>query len=152
MRKTGAFARAVANGRLSEVGLDLFEQIRRAVDALPAIELGSEKLGKRPLTPHLLVRALARAFGTSYQDGYYHLYIPHAWLVTEAGNVIDVWPVGGVGAVLVDTGPESPLRNLYEPCAPISFGEHFGGNTFRNDIRAVTLIIRRTRERLSQDV
>src|SRR4051794_40062925 len=96
-----------SEGRLSADEINLFQQIRQVVDALPHIELGSRKLGKRSLTPHLLVRALARVFAVSYQDGYYHLDTPHAWLVTPEGNVIDVCPVGAVGAILVDTGPDS---------------------------------------------
>src|SRR5207248_4834880 len=122
-------ALAEAKGRLSADEINLFQQVRQVVDALPHVELGSQKLGKRSLTPHLLVRALARVFGVSYRDGYYHLYTPHAWLETPEGNVIDVCPVGAVGAILVDCGRDSPLRTLYEPCAPSTFGSHCGGTT-----------------------
>jgi len=140
-----------ARSRLSDEEVNLYEQICHVVKALPPIEMGSARTGRRSLTPHLLVRALARVFGISYQDGYYHVYTPHAWLLTPAGNVIDVCPVGAIGAILVDTSPDSPLRTLYRPCSPNAFGEHFGGTTFRNDIRAVTQVIRRTRARLTRD-
>ena len=97
---------AEQNGLLCLDDVVLLKRIRQVVEVLPEIELVSS---------HLLARAIAKFFPVRVVDGHFgDPDNPHSWLVTERGNIIDVYPIAQVGGpVLLDASSASPWRLLF---------------------------------------
>lgn len=97
---------------ISPEDIVLFNKIKTAVSNLPDIDLGKDDKGKKIiLSCHILGRAIAKVFSLKYVDGYYYPNFDHTWLLTENGNLIDVYPVATIGGPIMIVG--NP--HLYTP-------------------------------------
>lgn len=104
--------------RVTPAELDLFRRIRAAIQQLPDnIDLGPDPKGDGLLSCHILARATARVFSLRCVDGLFHPTFQHSWLVTNGGNLIDVYPVGMLGGpILADQihqGPDTELMRKH---------------------------------------
>lgn len=103
----------VKEGYISKEELELFQEIRQAVERLPDIRLNSV------LSCHVLARSVKIVFGESLEvvDGHLYPTYAHSWLKLPSGNVIDVYPVGIIGGPLLVEGRnwKSPGVRLYLP-------------------------------------
>jgi hypothetical protein len=108
--------KAYAVTEVSERTLELFNKIRRIFKGLPEIELEADDgEGEKPVSCHMIVRALAEIFSLDYKDGYFGPGFEHSWLVPERGVIIDVYPVALVGgSILVVTRYATPWSYLYQ--------------------------------------
>lgn len=100
----------------------IFYRIQEAVDKLPDDldkgALGFDEKGKIViLSCHILVRAVAEVFGLRYRDGNFCDNYNHSWLITRCDHIIDVYPIGvlGAGVMMVDGDcfNPSPYDQLY---------------------------------------
>lgn len=94
----------------------IFNRIKTAIDNLPNLVLGKDEEGRHiELSCHILARAIAKAFGLRYADGYFCRIYHHSWVLTRKGNIIDVYPVGIFGGpLLISCDPNSPANFLYK--------------------------------------
>ena len=99
----------VNEGLISSTEVDLAHRIRRIIQTIPEI---SDELGYW-VSCHMMVRALRKFFPElSVVDGYYYPNYEHSWLVTPAGNILDVYPVAvATGPILIASA--GPARFLY---------------------------------------
>jgi hypothetical protein len=87
---------------LDKGDLATYEEICRVVKLLPEIDLGVDETGRKILLScHLLARAIAKVFGLKYVDGFFIPAYMHTWILNEAGNLIDVYPVGMLGGPIM---------------------------------------------------
>jgi len=92
----------------------LFNKIKTAVSNLPDIDLGKDDKGKKIIPYcHILGRAIAKVFSLKYVDGYYYPNFSHTWLLTENGNLIDIYPVATTGGPIMIVG--SNRNHFYTP-------------------------------------
>ena len=104
---------------------DLYLIIRQVVEALPDEELNLGQFEvdgtKVVMTCHLLARAVSVVLGLEFQDGNFYQICDHSWVLTKAGNIVDVYPVGAWGPSLVWNDPcFSVGKWLYKPVANFS--------------------------------
>ena len=102
---------SASQGYFDEKDLDLLELARAIFLRLPTIE------NEEPVSCHHLAEAFARHFSLKRLTGHFAKVYQHSWLVTENGNVLDVYPVGIEGGpILVESkaGWQSPGRQLYK--------------------------------------
>lgn len=129
--------------QIPEGELVLFKKVCHTVDLFPDNVLLTDQHGKKMvLSCHILARAVGKAFRLECQDGYFHPFYEHSWLVTSTGNVIDVYPVGILGGpILVHQNHNftSPVKHLYEPS--IDFMEKLTGKNFLDAVKIVQDII-----------
>lgn len=86
-----------------------FEDVKRAVEEIPEVELPSGRL----LSCHMVCRVLSRKTGLEYRDGYFGFCIEHSWLVYSR-YIIDAYPVGALDVpILFETGYMLPWKELY---------------------------------------
>lgn len=121
--------------KLSQEEIELFEKIRRAVNDLPDIDLGKNEDGENLiLSCHILARAVAKSFHLQYVDGYFYPCYQHTWLLTLAGNTIDVYPVAVLGGpILMD---RLVAKHLYKE-KPVLNGETIK-LSFRRAVKIIT--------------
>ena len=129
--------------------LALFEKIEEIVKALPEIDLGRGKNGKKVyVSCQMLVRTLSRFFPVKYKDGYFGDFNSHSWLVTINGLIIDVYPIAVVGGpILIDTRfmTSSQWRHLYQEA---SFSDA-NNKTFLANVEKVFKAVRQTINKIS---
>jgi len=104
---------------LPESDVAWFTLIKPLVADFPdGVDFGKDSHGEKVvLSCHILAHAIGKVLNIWCVDGFFHPFYSHSWLKTEAGNVIDVYPVGILsGPILVhDTGNfASPVKHLYE--------------------------------------
>lgn len=136
--------------RLEPQEMAVFHRIVRAVEQLPD-DINSGALGVNDsgrtvtLTCHILARAAAKVYGLQHQDGFFYNGCDHSWLVTPAGQIIDVYPVGMLGGpIMVDHSPASPWYHLYTSRSARCISDHrFSKPWFRKAVRRVITILRR---------
>jgi hypothetical protein len=93
----------------------MLRRVQKAVTVLPDLDFGHDEAGRKiVLSCHILARAVGKAFGLRHVDGYFYPNFQHSWLTTDAGNVIDVYPVGILGGPILVAGPATPAGWLYE--------------------------------------
>ena len=103
---------------VSEDNLKLFYAIKKVINDLPDVDLGSDNSGKSiVLSCHMLARAVAKVWNLQYEDGLFSGF-SHSWVKTpDEKFVIDCYPVGIIGGpILVDASNFlSPANFLYNP-------------------------------------
>ena len=127
--------------------LDLFTQIKQAVDQLNKSDLGVDDQDDQiVLSCHILARAVAKVFDLKHVDGLYHPNFDHTWLITNGGQLIDVYPVSTIGGQIMIVTPkmQTPAYWLYKP-KRLNAG--FAKPWFR---RAVRITIAALQKNLSQ--
>lgn len=95
--------------QIDQDDLILFDQIRRAIEAMKDLEPGAET-DTPLLSCHILAMAVAQVFGgltvihgryLGFQKGL--TFFDHTWLSTLHRNIIDVYPIGHAsGPILID--------------------------------------------------
>jgi hypothetical protein len=85
----------------------LFRDIERMMNYFPKNDdYGVNHRGEKVvLSCHIVARAVGEICGNLVEvtDGLYYPNFNHSWLMTGAGNVIDVYPVGMIGGpILID--------------------------------------------------
>ena len=92
---------AEAQGNISLAELKLLATVTSMMEHFPEDDdYGLDHRGEKViLSCHVVVRAVALIIGHQVKivDGFFFPSFEHSWLVTEQGNVIDVYPVGTVG-------------------------------------------------------
>ena len=126
--------------------IELFKKIEKMVHALPEVDLGKERDGKKILLScHILTRAIGRIFKIAPCTGYVYPNYEHSWLTTEKGNVIDAYPPATIGGpVLVMGNHHYPARWHYEKCriSKVSQGS-FSRSTFKRSVRRIESALRK---------
>ena len=127
----------------------LFGKIKKAIEDLPHVNLGRDEKGREiELSCHMLARAVAKFFPVRVRDGFYANMLPHSWVVTENGHLIDIYPMATIGGpILIDGSPGAPSRKLYRS-APRSYNGEFGKAWFVRSARLVKKELARTMARL----
>ena len=122
--------------------LALFHKIEKIIQAMPEVDLGKDKEGKKIVVScHMITRALARFFPVRYRDGYFGEFNQHSWLITKNGLIIDPYPVAVVGGpILIDTRYMTPWRSLYHEG---SFSR-LSNPTFLRQVDKVFEVVRQT--------
>jgi hypothetical protein len=114
----------------------IFNRIKNAIDNLPNLVLGKDEEGRNiDISCHILARAIAKAFGLRYADGYFCRNYQHSWVLTGQRNIIDVYPVGIFGGpLLISCDINSPTSFLYR--------RHFLTKKFKRPsfVRAVKVV------------
>lgn len=137
----------IYSGRLHPDDVALFERIRIAINQMVEPSLGTRGRDKDPivLSCHILTRAVTVAFEElRVQDGYYAGSCEHSWLLTQHGDIIDVYPVGTLGGpIMVDGGMPTVL---YRPAEPGMFppSPDFSRGWFRKAVERTARSIRNT--------
>lgn len=122
--------------------LATFERIKKAIMAMPDVDLGIDEQGEKILLScHVLARAITHLFPVRICDGFFCGNYQHSWVETNTGELIDVYPVGIIGGpIMFDLSMGSPqrLRKLYKKCR---FTKLFGldptGPVFKNQVKIV---------------
>ncbi|MDR1826359.1 MAG: hypothetical protein LBQ49_01550 [Rickettsiales bacterium] len=70
-------------------------EIKNLIDSVDEFDLDHE------MTCHEITYAVSNIFSLKKESGRYHAGFYHSWLVTENGNIIDVYPWGTVGGPLL---------------------------------------------------
>jgi hypothetical protein len=75
------------------------------IETLHFIKYSIEQLNvdekREVVTCHSLCRAFKKIFNIPVETGYFMLGYEHSWLVTQFGNIIDVYPWGVVGGPIL---------------------------------------------------
>lgn len=131
--------------------IQLWENIRKAIDNLPEIDLGKDNKGDTILLScHMLARAVSAVYGLEFRDGYFGSPgFSHSWIVTEKKNIIDVYPVGMLGGVLLIDEFVASMVKLYRTFTPKQtahrYSTIFESEWFKNSVKKVTKELRRVR-------
>ncbi len=109
---------AVKIGRIPERIYTLFLKMQETVRAFPEIP-------EDDLTCHAICRALVKLYPEfQFQDGHFDQNCQHTWIVhPDAPHVVmDMYPVGGGGALIVDAGARHVCwSGLYDTTHPPYF-------------------------------
>jgi hypothetical protein len=117
-------------GMITADDIAMLTTVKRAIDLLPDIPLGTE------LSCHILARAVRNVFTSNMEveSGYFYPSFQHSWLRLPSKNILDVYPVGIVGGpILVKAGwaldPGDRLYKVEEirECTPAFDDPVFGG-------------------------
>ncbi|MDP1760195.1 MAG: hypothetical protein Q8L01_01940 [Candidatus Woesebacteria bacterium] len=131
---------------VSEEELRLFRYVQVLLEELPDVDLGEDLEGHPFLMScHILVRALVQHIGADkvkFVDGRLYPFFDHSWLVTLAGNIIDVYPVATIGGPIMILAENSQAAHHYltnvPPPIQRSYEKRFNLECFQ---RAVELTV-----------
>ena len=95
----------VSEKHISPEEIELLQKIKLIVALLPDLDLNGEKI-----SCHLLARAIGQIFNLRWVDGYFYPSYQHSWLLTNEGNILDVYPIAIVGGPILVVGPKDCWR------------------------------------------
>ena len=128
---------------VARADIEIFEEIRRAVELLSEIDLGSDDRGQAVvLSCHVLARAIARVFGLRYVDGWVRPNYEHSWVLSPAGHIIDVYPVAVIGGPILmeNRSGHSPASHIYDTSDRHKlYRGDFSRPWFRRSVRRVSV-------------
>lgn len=121
----------------------LWKKIRWLVENLPDIDLGEKPDGEGiVLSCHMLARAVGRLFNLCVADGcvlplHEHMY-EHSWLITDHGNIIDLYPIATIGGPIIIDGGSYFARNIYDKNEKVEeWSELFEEEWFENSVQEI---------------
>jgi hypothetical protein len=125
--------------------LEALTWIRNLMEKLPewGIPQEDDSHNNALVSCHTLARAFASVMtDLTVMDGHV-LGHEHSWLVTKAGNIIDVYPVATVGGPLLIMN-SLYARTLYKPVRGMKVRQHMTPTRFRSHVRSITRAVRCT--------
>lgn len=131
--------------------MEMFRQISRVVRELPDHLFDPENRGRmkcvNDYSCHLVCRGIEAHFkGVRVEDGYFHRYHQHSWLVSKSGrSIIDAYPVAGAVPFIVSSERASPWSELYR--IDTVYSGMFYTNTFRTNVDTMIRLVGETIER-----
>lgn len=133
--------------------VELFWKVWSSVQTLGDLDLGVDDEEKTiELSCHILARAVVNVFpGLRCADGTFLVGYHHSWTVTEAGHIIDPYPVGVIGGtfpMMGDGNWPSPAIHLYRELSGKDlrriYGDRFKKRWFRKAVGITTKALRQT--------
>lgn len=134
---------------LPKSDVEMWQRIRKSIEALPDLDLGPDEFDRRVLIScRMLARAVSNVFGLEFRDGYFvSPGFNHSWVVTPEKNIIDVYPVGILGGPILVDESVSRISNIYVALSPEILARRYGAmlNTtwFNRAVEKVTEEIRK---------
>jgi hypothetical protein len=108
----------VRYGRISDKDIALFEEVSRAIKQMPDVRLRQdENEDEVELSCHVLARAVVAVFPSlAVCDGLFGAVCEHSWVITDNGDIIDVYPVAAAsGPTLLDGELMADMYRLFTP-------------------------------------
>jgi hypothetical protein len=130
--------------------MELFQNIKRVLEALPDLDLGTRSGGEQiVLDCHMVARAIGRTFGLNVVDGRY-AGTSHSWIELFTPDpptawVIDTYPILTFPGplLLMAESPIMPGRKLYRRTRNFGRQLPFSSPEFRRSVNLIAKEIRR---------
>ncbi len=123
----------------------LWRKVRWLVENLPDINFGEKTSGETiVLSCHMLARAIGEIFNLHVVDSCIVHGHEHSWLITQHGNILDVYPIATIGGPIIIDGSSFFARSIYNGQKKIEeWSELFEEEWFKRSVQEIERELRK---------